>query len=98
MPDNYQSDAGNGTGRLDRIEHILELVARNQLAMTEHHDEEFKKLMTWQVLMQDKVEKLTVKMDHQADRQAALDERVDKLVIAIAEFIRRAEKIQKSPE
>ncbi len=98
MPDNYQSDAGNGTGRLDRIEHIFELVARNQLATNEHHDEDFKKLMTWQVLMQDKFEKLTARMDQQAGMQAALDEPVDKLVIVIGEFICKAEKSQKSPE
>lgn len=95
MPETYEPDAGNGGGRLDRIERVLELLAKNQLAMQEEHREEFKKLMTWQVLTQDKIEKLATKIDklgeklnQQADMQAALDARVDKLVIAIGEFIR----------
>ena len=96
MPSDYQSDSGNGTGRLDRIEHILELVAKNQLAMQEHHDDEFKKLMTWQVLTQDRVDRidrqieaLGAKIDRQVELQAGFDARVDKLVAAIGEFIRR---------
>jgi peptidoglycan hydrolase CwlO-like protein len=77
---------------------FLELVANNQLAMQEHHDEEFKKLMTWQVLTQGqiekigaKIDKLSDKIDRQADLQAGFDARVDKLVAAIGEFIRRAD-------
>ena len=88
---------------MDRIEHILELVATNQLAMQEHHDEEFKKLMTWQVLTQDQIEKLTKqvdklggRLDQQAGMQAALDARVDKLVAAIGEFIRAAKPPEQS--
>lgn len=91
MPDDYQLNAGDGT-RLDRIERILELVAKNQLAMQEHHDEEFKRLMTWQVLTQDQIEKLTAKLNQQADMQAALDARVDRLVTAIGEFIRSSRR------
>ena len=79
-------DSENGSGRLDRIEHILELVATNQLAMQEHHDEEFKKLMTWQVLTQGQIEKQTA-------AQAALDARVDKLVTAIGELIRYGARV-----
>ncbi len=81
-------ESGNGTGRLDRIEHILELVASNQLTIQEHHDREFKQLMTWQVLTQDRIDKLGAHMERLGDQQAALDERVDKLVTAIGEFIR----------
>jgi hypothetical protein len=85
----------NGNRRLDRIERILELLVNNQLAIQEQHDQDFKKLMTWQVLMQDRFEKLTEKVDsiaakveRQAELQAGLDERVNKLVIAIGELIR----------
>jgi hypothetical protein len=83
----YQ-DSGNGSGRLDRIERVLELLVNNQLAIQEQHDQDFKKLMTWQVLAQDRLDELTAKIDRQSDMQAALDERVDKLVIAIGELIR----------
>lgn len=92
----------NGSRRLDRIERMIELLVNNQLAIQEQHDQDFKKLMTWQVLMQDKFEKLTVKMDgttvnveaitakldRQAELQAGLIERIDKLVIAMGEVIR----------
>ncbi|MBV9759088.1 MAG: hypothetical protein JO340_00875 [Acidobacteriaceae bacterium] len=94
--------SGNGNERLDRIERVVELVAMNQLAIQEQHEQDFKKLMTWQVLMQDKVEKLsarvdattanvdasTAKIDRQAELQAGLIQRIDKLVIAIGELIR----------
>jgi len=96
MANEYRQDSGNGTGRLDRIEHILELVASNQLAMQEHHDQEFKRLMTWQVLTQGQIEKMAAKVDRLADKvdrladgQTALDERVDNMVRAIGELIRR---------
>lgn len=95
MPDAHKPGTEDGGGRLDRIEHILELVAQNQLAMQEHHDEEFKRLMTWQVLTQDQIEKLTAKVDRLADMQGALDARVDKLVSAIGEFIRGATNQEK---
>ena len=88
-------EATNGSGRLNRIERVLELLVNNQLAIQEQHDQHFKKLMTWQVLMQDKFESLTIKvdsitgkLDRQAELQAGLIERIDKLVIAIGEIAR----------
>lgn len=82
---------GNGSGRLDRIEALLE-------AMIEHHDSEFKKLLTWQVLMQDKMDKFQDRMDkfhehfeaeerirRETDRAQA--ERVDRLVSSIGELV-----------
>jgi uncharacterized protein YaaN involved in tellurite resistance len=94
--------SNNGSPRLDRIERMIELLVNNQLAIQEQHDQDFKKLMTWQVLMQDSFEKLTVKVDtmaskvdqvaikvdQQADRIDGVIERIDKLVIAIGELIR----------
>src|SRR5437764_13151833 len=67
----------NGSGRLDRIEATLE-------RMIEHHEAEFKKLMTWQVLMQDEVRKLAEEESayrrEQRQRDKALDDRIDRLV------------------
>ena len=87
--------SNNGSPRLDRIERVIELLVNNQIAIQEQHDQDFKKLMTWQVLMQDKFEKLTVKVDtmavkvdQQADRINGVFERIDKLVLAIGELIR----------
>jgi len=88
MASDEGGEATNGSGRLDRIERVLELLVNNQLAIQEQHDQDFKKLMTWQVLMQDKFEKLSAKVDRQAELQAGLIERIDKLVIAIGEIAR----------
>jgi hypothetical protein len=54
----------NGSGRLDRIEASLENVGERLNDLTEkfhlrvdHREAEFKQLITWQVLMQDKMDK-----------------------------------------
>ena len=92
----------NGGGRLDRIEANLEKVGArlNELterfnAMVDHHDQEFKQLMTWQVLVQDRVEKNWERSQAEAARERkrldALNEITDKriadLVTAIGQFI-----------
>jgi hypothetical protein len=66
---------GNGSGHLDRIEANLEEVTirLNRLAAAQELDhEEFKRdhqqLMTWQVLMQDKMDKFSA--DRDAERSA----------------------------
>ncbi len=84
---------GNGSGRLDRIESILETVGErlDRISLVQERDhEEFsrdhKQLMTWQVLMQDKMDRW---VEAQKEKTAALDDRVDKLVSAIGELIRQ---------
>jgi hypothetical protein len=94
----------NGSGRLDRIEANLERVAERMdrmserfNAMVEHHDREFKQLMTWQVLMQDEVRKLAeeerayreAQRKRDAERDEVTDARINKLVFAIGELVRR---------
>jgi|SRR5256885_1838453 hypothetical protein len=97
---------GNGTGRLDRVERLLESLAlafdrmreehdrmREEHDRTrEEHDRDYKQLMTAQVLMQDNLRLLTERMEDnlrvQRESQKYFDERVDKLVSAIGEFIR----------
>jgi len=78
----------NGTGRLDRIERILDALAVKLAAtndefdrMREEHDRDYKQLMAPQVLMQDNLRILVENQQH-------FDQRVDKLVSAIGEFIR----------
>jgi hypothetical protein len=76
----YTMAETNGTGRLDRIEASLENTTQrlNQLTekfhlMVDHHEAEFKTLMTWQVLMQDKMEKFEAARE--TDRKDAARER-----------------------
>jgi hypothetical protein len=60
--------------------------------MREEHDRDYKQLMTAQVLMQDNLRILTENMQEhlriQTENQKHFDQRVDKLVSAIGEFIR----------
>ena len=98
----------NGTGRLDRIERILDAVTVSLAAtndgftrMREEHDRDFKQLMTAQVLMQDNLRIMAEKMQDnqkiQVENQKQFDQRVDKLVSAIGEFIRHAPGYPPSP-
>jgi hypothetical protein len=87
---------GNGSGRLDRIEALLE-------SIIEHHEREMKQLLTWQVLMQDKMDRWhdymraqerMVEAEREARKEAdkALDARMDKLVSAIMQLVDRLPK------
>jgi len=88
----------NGTGRLERIEANLETTTQrlNQLTekfhlMVDHHDAEFKTMMTWQVLMQDRFEKQVAAQQVEQARLNQLSEQTDKrmadLVGAIGSLI-----------
>jgi hypothetical protein len=91
---------GNGSGKLDSIESNLNQVSRrlNELTekfhlMVDHHEAEFKQLMTWQVLTQDKMEKMTAMQAAEQKRLNTLTENTDKrigeLVGAISSLISR---------
>ena len=90
----------NGSGRMDRVEAALDRLTERFEAMVEHHDREFKSLMTWQVLTQDQVREtqhqvqetskfvreLGARMD---ELGARTDERINKLVSSIGALITR---------
>lgn len=85
---------GNGTGRLDRIEANLERVAErlNELTthfheMVDHHEHEFKQLLTWQVLMQDKIERMAATQAAEQRRLDALSEKTDKRIADLVSAI-----------
>ncbi|MGH9584456.1 MAG: hypothetical protein ACRD4O_16150 [Bryobacteraceae bacterium] len=91
---------GNGSGRLDRIEANLERASERINALTDRfhemadsHEHDFKQLMTWQVLMQDKVERIAATQQAEQKRLNTLSENTDKrvaeLVSAIGKLIER---------
>ena len=94
---------GNGTGRLDRIEALLEIVGERlnklgerqsafQVTQERDHDEfarDHKQLMTWQVLMQDKMEKFDAERAVERKRLDTLWENTDK---RIADLVGAIEK------
>jgi hypothetical protein len=70
----------NGAGRLDRIEASLDRLTEKFHLMVDHHDAEFKTLMTWQVLMQDRFEKQAAVQQAEQARLNALSEKTDKRI------------------
>jgi hypothetical protein len=97
---------GQGKGRLERIEQLIEVLVNEHLKT----DEQYRELMRVQVLLSDAqrqtaealavltrrvetmaevVETMATVQQADRDRMRGLDERVDKLVAAIGEFLRR---------
>jgi hypothetical protein len=88
----------NGTGRLDRIESVLDKITErlDRLSLIQDRDhEEFtrdhKQLMTWQVLMQEKMDRADAIQQAERLRLNTLsektDERIASLVAAIGQLI-----------
>lgn len=83
---------GNRETRLDRIERALELMISDH----EQFRVDLRQLLTAQVIQKDEIEQHTKQIMEQTKqieqlraRDAVLDERVDKLVSAIGEYISR---------
>jgi hypothetical protein len=70
---------GNGSGRLDRIEAALEQLTTKFDAMVEHHHYEFKQLLTWQVLMQEKMDRWDRNWERSQEEAARERKRLDAL-------------------
>lgn len=83
---------GSRDTRLDRIERALELMVDDH----ERFRHDLRQLLTAQVLQKDaleqqtrQIEQHTLQIEAMRAKDAALDERVDRLVSAIGDFIRR---------
>lgn len=86
----------NGSGRLDRIESILQELAERQRADHEEFTRDHQQLLKWQVLTQDRIDRLFDLTDRNAaqiERNSVqigqLSDRIDKLVIAIGSLVER---------
>lgn len=86
----------NGSSRMDRIEQALELLIADHVRF----DEEHKRLLTAQVVLTDRVDKLAIeqkalamhtneKFAEVAERFAATDDRLNALITIVDGFIRR---------
>ena len=72
----------NGTGRLDRIERALELLIDDHVQFREEH----KMLLTAQVVLTDRVDKLIVRMDQLTSRVDQLTGTVEKLAASVGDL------------
>ncbi len=90
MPEESQN--GNNSSRLDRLEGLMELLMDDHLKFQQEH----RQLLTAQVLLTDRVEKLadTVETTVQAiaslaETQKHTDERLNALIHVVDDWIRR---------
>jgi hypothetical protein len=77
----------NGASRLDRIERALELQIGDHVQFREEH----KLLLTSQVVLTDRLDRLTERVDKLAELGAHTDERLNAL-ITIADWIIRKQQ------
>jgi hypothetical protein len=75
MPDN------NGTARLDRIERVLELLIDDHVQFREEH----KQLLTAQVVLTDRLDKLTDRLDRFIQATAVAQIHTDEKIAELAD-------------
>jgi hypothetical protein len=74
----------NGSNRLDRIERILEMLVDDHVQFREEH----KLLLTAQVVLTDRLDKVTDRLDKLAEAGKATDERLNALITIVDGVIR----------
>ena len=79
---------GNGSGRLDRIETSLNQLTEKFHLMVDHHDAEFKQMLTRQVLTRGKMEQLAATQAAEQKRLNTLSENTDKRVADLVGAVR----------
>jgi|HubBroStandDraft_5_1064220.scaffolds.fasta_scaffold2187908_1 hypothetical protein len=74
----------NGSSRLDRIEHALELLIDDHVQFREEH----KQLLTAQVVLTDRLDRLAKTVAANAEAQKATDEQLNALIKIVDDMIR----------
>ena len=77
-------DQDNGSGRLDRIERIVEVLANSQAQI----EQEFRRLLTAQVLLTDAQRQTEEKLNALADAQRQTEEKLNALIGVVDGWIR----------
>jgi hypothetical protein len=79
------SHNGSGQSRLDRLEGLMELLVEDHVRFQEEH----KQLLTAQVVLTDRVDKLTQGVLELKESQKHTDERFNALISIVDDLIRR---------
>jgi hypothetical protein len=79
------SHNGSGSSRLDRLEGIMELLVEDHVRFQEQH----KQLLTAQVVLTDRVDKLTQGVLELRESQRHTDERLNALISIVDDPIHR---------
>ena len=75
----------NGASRLDRMERLMEMLVSDHVQFADEH----KKLLTAQVVLTDRMDKLTIRMDQLAQSQQETTGKLDALIQVVDDFIRK---------
>jgi hypothetical protein len=78
----------NGASRMDRVERMMELLITDPVKFSDEH----KQLLTAQVVLTDRMDRLTTTMQELAEAQKHTDERMGVLVHTMDGFIRGRDK------
>ena len=86
-----ETNGHNSPSRLDRIEKVLEVVVtviRDIQAEHQEFQKEHRQLLTAQVILTDRVDRLTADVDKLRDAQKDTDERLGALIRVVDDWIR----------
>jgi hypothetical protein len=75
---------GHGNPRMDRLEHLMELLITDHLSFSDEH----KKLLTAQVVLTDRLDKLAVSVQELRDQGKHTDDRLNALITVVDGLIR----------
>ena len=81
---NPEAHSGNGASRLDRLEGLMALLIEDHVRFQEEH----KQLLTAQVVLTDRVDRLTQSVKELAEAQRQTDERLNALISVVDSLIR----------
>jgi predicted transcriptional regulator len=75
---------GHDPSRLDRLEALVEVLLNRHLEFEQEH----KQLLTAQVVLTDRLDRLTARVDRIAESQLETTEKLNALISIVDEFIR----------
>jgi hypothetical protein len=78
----------SGASRIDRIERMMEMLITDHVKFSDEH----KQLLTAQVILTDRMDRVTITMQELAEAQKHTDERIGVLVHMMDGFIRGRDK------
>ena len=82
MADDGQN--GQRSPRLDQLEKLMDLLITDHLAFTDEH----KRLLTSQVILTDRLDKLAVNVSELTEAQKHTDERLNALIAIVHQLVR----------
>lgn len=83
MPNDHPN--GNSQSRLDRMEGLMNLLIEDHVRF----DDEHKRLLTAQVILTDRVDKVAIALQELAESQKHTDERLNALIGVVDDLVRK---------